>query len=153
MDNEQAVDTNRVLTVGEVAKRSGVAVSTIHFYESKGLIKGSRSLSNHRQYPAIVLRYIAIIRVAQRVGMSLEEIGETLSCIQADPKLTAMHWKDIAARWRESLNQRIKTLERLRDELDSCIGCGCLSLKDCPLRNPGDILGSYGPGAQILERS
>ena len=83
MEGEKILDANRTLTVGEVARRSGVAVSTIHFYEAKGLIKASRTASNHRQYPAIVLRYIAIIRVAQRVGMSLEEIGDTLSNIQA----------------------------------------------------------------------
>lgn len=152
MKSEEVIDGNRTLTVGEVAKRSGVAVSTIHFYETKGLIKATRTASNHRQYPAIVLRYIAIIRVAQRVGMSLEEIGDTLSNMQADSKLTAAQWKRISAQWRESLNQRIQTLERLRDELDSCIGCGCLSLKECPLRNPGDIFGNYGAGAQILER-
>jgi len=98
------------------------------------------------------LRYVAIIRVAQRTGMSLEEIGETLSSIQAGAKLTAAQWKKISTQWRAGLNDRIKKLERLRDELDSCIGCGCLSLKDCPLRNPGDILGENGPGPQILER-
>ena len=149
---KQPIDSNRVLTIGEVAKRSGVTVSTIHFYESKGLISGTRTAGNHRQYPAIVLRFIAIIRVAQRTGLSLEEIGETLSGIQADKKLTAKQWNAISTRWRDGLNARIQKLERLRDELDSCIGCGCLSLKDCPLRNPGDILAKDGPGPQILER-
>jgi len=152
MTKEKPIDSSRLLTVGEVAKRSGVPVSTVHFYESKGLITATRSIGNHRQYPAIVLRYVAIIRVAQRTGMSLEEIGETLSSIQAGAKLTAAQWKKISTQWRAGLNDRIKKLERLRDELDSCIGCGCLSLKDCPLRNPGDILGENGPGPQILER-
>lgn len=141
-----------MLTVGAVAERSGVNVSTIHFYESKGLISSTRSSGNHRQYPAIVLRYIAIIRVAQRTGMSLEEIKETLSGIQAGAKITADEWAEISSRWREGINERIKRLERLRDELDRCIGCGCLSLSDCPLRNPEDVLGADGPGPQILER-
>lgn len=152
MAKTQAMDAGRILTVGEVAKRSGVPVSTIHFYESKGLIKATRNAGNHRQYQAIVLRYIAIIRVAQRTGLSLEEIGETLSSIQAGSKLSASEWKDISSKWKERLNKRIRSLVRLRDELDSCIGCGCLSLKDCPLRNPEDELSKDGPGARILER-
>jgi len=153
MTKEKAIDSKRVLSVGEVAKRSGVPISTIHFYESKGLIIASRSAGNHRQYPAIVLRYIAIIRVAQSVGMSLEEIGETLRSIQAGSKLTAEQWRVISSQWKENLDDRIQKLVRLRDELDRCIGCGCLSLKDCPLRNPDDTLGKNGPGPRILERS
>ncbi len=152
MTQEQEPDGGRVLTVGEVAKRSGVPVSTIHFYESKGLITATRNAGNHRQYRPIVLRYIAIIRVAQRTGLSLEEIGETLTSIQAGSKLTASEWKDISMKWKESLNNKIRSLVRLRDELDSCIGCGCLSLNDCPLRNPDDELAKEGPGARILER-
>ncbi|MGQ8365447.1 redox-sensitive transcriptional activator SoxR [Glaciecola sp. 1036] len=150
--NNQNNPGARLLSVGEVAKRSGVTVPTIHFYESKGLITSTRNLSNHRQYPAITLRYIAIIRVAQRVGMSLEDIGQTLKQIQQKQNLTASQWKQVSEQWRDGLNARIHKLERLRDELDSCIGCGCLSLKDCPLRNPKDVLAEQGPGAIILER-
>ncbi len=143
---------SRVLSVGEVADRSGVTVPTLHFYESKGLIQSQRNSSNHRRYPAITLRYVAIIRVAQRVGMSLDEIKQTLSQLQARAKLSATEWKKISDDWRDNINERIIKLERLRDELDSCIGCGCLSLKDCPLRNPEDILAKHGSGARILER-
>ncbi|WP_027847691.1 redox-sensitive transcriptional activator SoxR [Marinospirillum minutulum] len=146
------VNGNRILSIGEVAKRSGVAISTIHFYESKGLITSTRNASNHRQYPSVVLRYIAIIRVAQRTGMTLEEIQKTLSAYQAGAKLNENEWKTLAAEWQAGINQRIKRLERLRDELDNCIGCGCLSLKECPLRNPKDKLAEKGPGPQILER-
>ncbi|WP_367613882.1 redox-sensitive transcriptional activator SoxR [Halomonas sp. THAF12] len=94
-----------MLSVGQVARRSGVPVSTLHFYEAKGLIHSTRSAGNHRQYPAIVLRYVAIIRVAQSVGMSLEEIGETLSGIQSGSKLTADEWQAISTRWKESASR------------------------------------------------
>lgn len=141
----------RVLTVGEVAKRSGVSVATIHFYEAKGLIKSWRTEGNQRRFPAMVLRHIAIIKVAQLTGISLEEIKVSFGDIGHDTKLTTDDWTVISTRWRASLNQRIERLIRLRDGLDGCIGCGCLSQKDCPLRNPNDILGEQGSGPQILE--
>ncbi len=149
----KSVTPDRTLTVGEVAKRSGVAVSTLHFYESKGLIASSRSEGNQRRYPAIMLRYIAIIKVAQRTGISLESIRAAFSRYPAGAKLTAAQWKAMSSQWKEDLDDRIQRLTRLRNELDSCIGCGCLSLQDCPLRNPADVLGEKGPGPQILERS
>lgn len=149
----KSVGPDRTLTIGEVAKRSGVAVSTLHFYESKGLIVSSRSEGNQRRYPAIILRYIAIIKVAQRTGISLESIRTALSRYPAGSKLTAAQWKEMSSQWKEDLDERIQRLIRLRNELDSCIGCGCLSLEDCPLRNPADVLGEKGPGPQILERS
>ncbi len=149
---ERTIDFTRELTVGEVARRSGVAVSTVHFYESKGLIWGSRSSGNQRRFPSVVLRYIAIIKVAQRAGISLEEIREALGRYPPNSKLTATQWKTLSSQWRDTLDDRIKKLTRLRDELDSCIGCGCLSLEECPLRNPADILGAEGPGPRILER-
>ncbi|WP_321273733.1 redox-sensitive transcriptional activator SoxR [uncultured Vibrio sp.] len=152
MTESNSFAPDRLLSVGEVSKRSGISVPAVHFYESKNLISSTRNASNHRQYPAVTLRYIAIIRVAQRVGMSLEEVGETLNSLQNKDKLTASQWKNISEKWREGLNERIKRLERLRDEMDSCIGCGCLSLKDCPLRNPEDVLSEKGSGAHILER-
>lgn len=152
MANDKTIDCNRVLTVGEVARRSGVPVSTIHFYETKGLIKSWRSEGNQRRFPAIALRYIAIIKVAQRTGISLDEIREAFGELPGGSQLTAAQWKKLSSRWRETLNERIQKLTRLRDELDNCIGCGCLSLKECPLRNPDDALGREGPGPRILER-
>ncbi|RFB70847.1 MULTISPECIES: redox-sensitive transcriptional activator SoxR [unclassified Herbaspirillum] len=151
-EEPRSVGSDRTLTVGEVAKRSGVAVSTLHFYESKGLIMCSRSEGNQRRYPAITLRYIAIIKVAQRTGISLESIRTAFSRYPATSKLTTAQWKEMSSQWKEDLDNRIQRLTRLRNELDGCIGCGCLSLKDCPLRNPADVLGETGPGPQILER-
>lgn len=142
----------RFLTVGEVAKRSGVAISAIHFYESKGLIQSERGANNHRRFPAVTLRYLAIIKVAQRAGLSLEEIIKAFGGFSFGNKLKAEEWHQLSMQWREGLDERIARLTRLRDELDSCIGCGCLSLESCPLRNPYDELGSLGPGAHILER-
>src|SRR5690554_6504414 len=142
----------RWLTVGEVAKRSGVAISTVHFYESKGLIRSARTGGNQRRFTSGVLRYIAIIKVAQRAGVPLDEIKDVLGGYEPQASVTAEQWKREATRWRRALNERITKLKRLRDELDLCIGCGCLSLADCPLRNPDDIWGATGPGAHYLER-
>jgi len=143
---------DRLMTVGEVAHRAGVPVSTIHFYESKGLITSTRNAGNQRRFSAAVLRYIAVIKVAQRSGIPLEEIKNALGRFPPGDKLTAAQWRTLSSAWRTSLDERIKRLTRLRDELDRCIGCGCLSLTDCPLRNPGDVLGAEGAGARILER-
>jgi MerR family redox-sensitive transcriptional activator SoxR len=141
-----------LLTVGEVSRRSGLPISTIHFYESKGLIYSTRTQGNQRRFPAVVLRYIAIIKVAQRTGIPLEEIKEALGRYLSGSKLTGAQWRELSSHWRKNLDERITKLMRLRDELDGCIGCGCLSLKECPLRNPGDVLGEKGAGPQILER-
>lgn len=145
------LEVSKILTVGEVAKRSGIAVSAVHFYESKGLIQGWRSEGNQRRYPREVLRRIAVIRVAQRTGIPLETIRESLSGLPVGGTLTAAQWRMLSAQWRDELDKRIRTLTRLRDELGNCIGCGCLSMKDCPLRNPGDALGELGPGPMILD--
>lgn len=145
-------DDVRMLTVGELSRRSGVPVSTIHFYETKGLIASKRSNGNQRRFESVMLRYIAIIKVAQRTGIPLEEIRAAMGQYPPGSKLSAAQWHDLSTRWRENLNRRIQQLVRLRDELDSCIGCGCLSLQDCPLRNPRDVLGLEGPGPRILER-
>ena len=142
----------RMLSVGEVARRAGVAVSALHFYEKKGLIASVRTNGNQRQFPSHVLRYVAVIKVAQRAGISLKEIKQALDAYPSDSKLAAGQWRDISSRWRDNLNERIIMLTRLRDELDGCIGCGCLSLEDCPLRNPADKFGELGPGAGLLER-
>lgn len=139
------------LSVGEVAERSGVAVSTLHFYEAKGLIGSWRSRGNQRRYPREVLRRIAVIRVAQRLGIPLARIKEALGTLPAGRTPTAEDWARLSASWRAELDERIRTLTRLRDELDGCIGCGCLSMKACPLRNPWDVLSEQGPGPRLLD--
>ncbi len=141
----------RELSVGEVARRSGVAVSTLHFYEAKGLIESRRSAGNQRRYPRSVLRRVAVIKVAQRAGIPLSAIGEALAALPRDRAPGAADWARLSAGWRAELDRRIATLERLRDQLDDCIGCGCLSLDRCPLRNAGDRLGEAGPGAHLLD--
>jgi len=137
------------LTVGEVARRSGLAVSAIHFYERQGLIAGWRTAGNQRRYERAVLRRIAIIQVAQRAGLSLGTIAEFLPL---DGRIDHDGWAKMARAWQMLIDERRELLRRLRDELGSCIGCGCLSLEDCPLRNPGDELAKAGAGARILER-
>ncbi len=153
MPGKKKADGVRMLSVGEVAKRAGVAVSTLHFYESKGLIESTRNAGNQRRYPALVLRTIAIIKVAQRTGIPLEEIKQAFGRYPPNSKLTAAQWGEMSTAWREDLNVRIRALEALRDSLDNCIGCGCLSLEDCPLRNPEDRLGLEGPGPRVLEQA
>ena len=140
------------LSVGEVAYRSGVPVSTLHFYEAKGLIRSWRSDGNQRRYGRDVLRRVAIIKVAQRTGLSLSAIREALTTLPHDRVPGASDWRRLSESWRDELDARIARLTRLRDGLDGCIGCGCLSLKACPLRNPDDQLAQEGPGAAFLER-
>lgn len=139
------------LSVGEVAARSGVAVSTLHFYESAGLIRSWRNQGNQRRYAREVLRRVAVIRVAQRAGISLACIRNALETLPNQRTPTSEDWKKLSARWRADLDDRIARLTRLRDQLDGCIGCGCLSLGVCPLYNPADKLGKLGPGPQILD--
>ncbi len=139
------------LTVGEVARRSGVAVSTIHFYEAKGLIEGWRTSGNQRRYPRAILRRIAIIRVGQRAGVPLTVMKTYLDAIPEGHALTADDWRRLTLSWQAMLDERIEALRRLRDELNSCIGCGCLSLSDCPLRNAEDHLGKEGPGPRLWQ--
>lgn len=134
------------LTVGEVAGRSGLAVSALHFYESKGLISSLRSAGNQRRYPRSVLRRVAVIKVAQRMGVPLADIATALQALPAGRTPTAADWRRMSAQWRAGLQERIQILMQLRDQLDGCIGCGCLSLKECPLRNAQDVLAQAGPG-------
>jgi MerR family redox-sensitive transcriptional activator SoxR len=141
----------RQLTVGEVAARSGVAVSALHFYETKGLIRSQRTAGNQRRYPRAVLRRVAVIKTAQRVGIPLAEIREALSGLPEDATPTTEDWRRLSTRWRGDLDDRIRRLTRLRDLLDLCIGCGCLSVGACPLRNPDDVLAGQGPGARLLD--
>lgn len=138
------------LSVGEVARRSGVAVSTLHFYEGKGLIASQRSAGNQRRYGREVLRRVAFIKVAQRVGIPLAEIATALATLPAGAAPSRADWARLSAAWRGELDQRIAQLTRLRDTLDDCIGCGCLSIDRCRLRNPRDELGAQGPGPQRL---
>ncbi len=141
--------TKKVLTVGEIAKRSGVAVSTLHYYEEKGLIKSRRTDSNQRRYDRGILRRIAIIRIAKRAGISLKEIKYHLDKIPQHA-ISRTDWQEISKEWHDMLNDRITSLMQLRDEIGGCIGCGCLSLAECPARNPDDILSEEGAGARIL---
>jgi len=141
----------RELTVGEVAKRSGVAVSAVRFYESIGLIKSRRSRGNHRLYRRDVLRRIAVIKVAQATGMALDDIRQALQALPDERTPTRSDWARLSAAWKADLERRIARLTRLRDQLDRCIGCGCLSMSDCPLRNPGDRLAAEGAGPRLLD--
>ena len=141
----------KALTVGEVAKRSGVAVSTLHFYEAQGLIQSWRNSGNQRRYPREVLRRVAVIKVAQRTGIPLAEIREALATLPDSRTPTAADWTRLSKRWRADLDDRINRLIRLRDQVDGCIGCGCLSLAVCPLRNPCDRLAAQGPGPRLLD--
>ncbi|MFU0933067.1 redox-sensitive transcriptional activator SoxR [Kluyvera cryocrescens] len=140
-----------LLSPGDVAKRTGVAVSALHFYESKGLIRSTRNSDNQRRYKRDVLRYVAIIKIAQRLGIPLSTIGDSFSVLPENHTLGPKDWKHFTTQWREELDKRIHAMEALRDQLNGCIGCGCMSLRDCPLRNPGDKLGEEGTGARLLE--
>ncbi|WNH49673.1 MULTISPECIES: redox-sensitive transcriptional activator SoxR [Stenotrophomonas] len=136
------------LSVGEVARRSGVAVSALHFYERKGLIRSLRTAGNQRRFSRDVLRRLAVIRVAQRVGMPLEAVAHAFAALPENKTPTRAEWGKMSALWRAELDQRIEELLLLRDQLTDCIGCGCLSLKRCRLANPGDALGEQGDGPQ-----
>jgi MerR family redox-sensitive transcriptional activator SoxR len=142
---------NKELSVGQLAARSGVAVTALHFYESKGLIKSNRNAGNQRRYPRDVLRRVVVIKIAQRLGIPLATIGDALQALPDGRTPNAHDWERLSASWREDLDERINKLMLLRDKLNGCIGCGCLSMEACPLRNQGDKLGEYGPGAQLLE--
>ncbi|MGN8021621.1 redox-sensitive transcriptional activator SoxR [Phyllobacterium sp. 22229] len=146
-------ERHRQLTVGEVAARSGVAVSTLHFYESKGLIHSERNRGNQRRYSREVLRRVAIIKVAQRTGIPLASIAEALSTLPQERAPTSADWRRLSAGWKADLDDRINKLIGLRDQLNCCIGCGCLSMQECPLRNPWDELSEQGPGPRLLDPS
>ena len=138
------------LGIGEVAERSGLPHSTLRFYEDRGLIRSTRTAGNQRRYDRDVLRRIAFVRVAQRVGLSLEEIGEALSSLPGERTPGVRDWERLSRRWTTELDERIRLLEALRDELSSCIGCGCLSLQRCRLYNPDDGAGRLGAGPRYL---
>jgi MerR family transcriptional regulator, redox-sensitive transcriptional activator SoxR len=136
----------RSLTIGEVADRSGVATSALRFYEDRGLIASERTSAGHRRYPRAVIRRVAFIVFAQRVGLSLGEIGEALARLPSDRVPERADWARLSRSWRARIDERIAELERLKVGLTECIGCGCLSLDRCRLANPGDRAGGLGPG-------
>jgi len=135
-----------LLTIGEVARRSGVAASALRFYEERGLITSERASSGHRRYPRPVLRRIAFIVFAQRIGLTLEEIGAELARLPPDRAPNRRDWSRLSRTWAARIDRRITELERLRAGLTECIGCGCLSLERCRLSNPDDRAGRLGPG-------
>jgi MerR family transcriptional regulator, redox-sensitive transcriptional activator SoxR len=139
-------DVDSVLTIGEVSRRSGVASSALRFYEERGLISAVRAGSGHRRYPRSVLRRIAFIVFAQRIGLALEEIGAELAKLPADRIPARQDWARLSGDWTRRIDQRIAELQRLRAGLTQCIGCGCLSIDKCQLANPADRAGRRGPG-------
>lgn len=151
MAKNSSISFSSELSVGEVAARSGVAVSAIHFYEAKGLITSWRNSGNQRRYPREALRRVSIIKVAQRLGIPLASIKRALDSLPKGRTPTDQDWKKLSGRWHAELDDRITKLTELRDHLTGCIGCGCLSMKACPLRNPFDELAEQGPGPQLLD--
>ena len=139
-------------TVGRVAKRCGVRISTLHFYEAKGLIQSSRNAGNQRRYKADVLRRVSVIRAAQKMGISLAAIKDAFASLPDQRTPTKKDWEKLSVSWQAELNARIAYLERLRDSLTGCIGCGCLSMTNCPIYNADDKLGVDGTGPVILDR-
>ncbi|WP_396453858.1 redox-sensitive transcriptional activator SoxR [Actinomadura sp.] len=138
------------LTVGQLAERSGVAVSALHFYESKGLISSRRTAGNQRRFSRDTLRRVAFIKVSQRVGIPLSDIRDALATLPEERTPTVADWARLSEAWRSHLDDRIRQLEKLRDDLTDCIGCGCLSISRCALANPYDRLGDEGPGPRRL---
>lgn len=140
------------LTIGQLAERAGVATSAIRFYEEKGLVQSTRTTGNQRRYEQSTLRRVAFVRAAQRVGLSLEEVAEALATLPDHRTPTKADWHRISREWKPRLEEQIRRIRLLEQRLDSCIGCGCLSLKSCSLMNPGDVAGERGgKGAVLLE--
>ncbi|MDE0801776.1 MAG: redox-sensitive transcriptional activator SoxR [Acidimicrobiales bacterium] len=138
------------LAIGEVAARTGLAVSAVRYYESEGLIEAYRTGGNQRRFPRDTLRRIGFVRAAQRVGLSLDEIRDALARLPTSRTPTRDDWSALAESWRPRIDEQIERLAKLRDDLDSCIGCGCLSLDTCALYNPDDAAASLGAGARYL---
>ncbi len=138
-----------LLSIGEISRRSGVAASALRYYEQRGLVRSTRAGSGHRRYPRSALRRIAFVVFAQRVGLTLEEIGAELARLPADHAPTPQDWARISRTWRSRIEASIAELERLKASLTTCIGCGCLSFARCKLANPGDRLGRLGPGPRF----
>jgi MerR family redox-sensitive transcriptional activator SoxR len=138
------------LSIGEVAERTGVSVSALRFYEVEGMVSSTRSGGGQRRFARDVLRRVAFIRVAQRVGLTLDEIREALATLPRQRTPTAADWSRLSRAWKSRLDERIRLLERVRDDLSSCIGCGCLSLHACRLYNPEDRARVLGQGPRYL---
>ncbi len=134
------------ISVGQLAQRAGVSVATLHFYEQKGLIQSHRNAGNQRRYNRRMLRRVAVIKTAQRLGFSLKEIAGMFRELGDDQDIDKDNWQLLSKRWHKALTERIRALEHLRDELTTCIGCGCLSMDNCRLRNPDDALGEQASG-------
>jgi MerR family redox-sensitive transcriptional activator SoxR len=139
-----------LLTIGAVSERTGVAPSALRYYEAEGLIHSVRRESGQRRYHREVLRRVAFIRVAQQVGLTLEEVGAALGSLPDRRTPTQRDWDRLARAWRPRLDEQIGMLERLRDRLVACIGCGCLSMRACGLLNPGDVASERGPGPRYV---
>ncbi len=139
--------------VGKIAERAGVKISTLHYYEQQGLISSVRNSGNQRRYKKEVLRRIGVIKAAQQLGISLKEIKQALDLLPNKRTPTQEDWKKLSKQWKKSLDGRITAMTKLRDSLDGCIGCGCLSMKNCPIYNPEDKLGKNKKGAVILSSS
>jgi len=139
------------LSIGEVAERTGAATSALRYWEDLGLIHSVRTTGNQRRYERATIRRVSFIRAAQRVGLSLDEIGAALDTLPQGRTPTAGDWARLSRGWRRRLDEQIRRIEKLRDQLDTCIGCGCLSLRTCALNNPSDRLADQGPGAVLLE--
>jgi MerR family redox-sensitive transcriptional activator SoxR len=138
-----------LITISEVARRSGVAASALRYYEDRGLIRSQREGSGHRRYPRAVLRRIAFIVFAQRIGLTLDEIGAELAKLPSEGAPSGREWSRLSRQWRARVDERIAELERLKGGLAECIGCGCLSLSRCSLANPGDRVARRGPGPRF----
>jgi MerR family redox-sensitive transcriptional activator SoxR len=142
-----------LITIGQLAERSGVATSALRFYEAQGLIRSERTAGNQRRFPRAELRRVAFVRAAQQVGLSLEEIQSALGTLPQERTPTKADWERLSAGWRPRIDAQIRALEELRDKLTSCIGCGCLSLRKCALSNPKDVVAAQGSGARYLRHS
>ena len=142
-----------LLTIGELSARSGLPPATLRYYEEIGLIGSTRSAGRHRRYPRWTLRRLAVVAAGQRVGLPLARIRASLADLPADRAPTAAEWSALSAAWRSHVDGRIAELTTLRDELDGCVGCGCLSLERCPLYYPGDEAAASGPGARLLRQA
>ncbi|AGZ46707.1 redox-sensitive transcriptional activator SoxR [Actinoplanes friuliensis] len=138
------------LSVGELAARSGVAVSALHFFERQGLIASTRTAGNQRRYRRDTLRRVAFIRIAQRVGIPLKEVGAILALLPDNRTPTREDWARVSECWQAELDRRMRHLEQLRNDFTGCVGCGCMSIDRCPLINPNDKLGREGPGPRRL---
>lgn len=142
-----------IWSVGKVAKRCGISVSTLHFYEQQGLIQSSWNAGNQRRYTPGVLRRISVIKAAQKVGVSLEEIKQAFESLPKNRTPTAEDWQQLSKNWQRMLDGRIAYLQSLRNNLSGCIGCGCLSMTSCPLYNPDDQLAEIGSGPVLLDQA